>query len=152
MSFKNPRGRARSRNSLDHFSGNRRKGGRRWRIVPLLLIICAVVAALMVADYWTNHDKIYRGVEVGGVALGDKKSVVLINDLEATAYGVEVLHDEQIFTLNEGAGGGDGHRGRGGGRLRRRLARGFGARRGGLARARGRVEPFLTPRRRRQAR
>ena len=38
------------------------------------------------------------------------ESVALINDLEATAYGVEVLHDEQIFTLNEGAGG-DGHRG-----------------------------------------
>jgi glucokinase len=39
------------------------------------------------------------------------ESVALINDLEATAYGVEVLHDEQIFTLNEGADGGDGHRG-----------------------------------------
>lgn len=39
------------------------------------------------------------------------ESVALINDLEATAYGVEVLHDEQIFTLNEGVDGGDGHRG-----------------------------------------
>ena len=39
------------------------------------------------------------------------ESVALINDLEATAYGVEVLRDEQIYTLSEGAGGGDGHRG-----------------------------------------
>ncbi|HEY9283582.1 MAG TPA: glucokinase [Pyrinomonadaceae bacterium] len=39
------------------------------------------------------------------------ESVALINDLEATAYGVEVLHDEQIFTLNEGTDTGDGHRG-----------------------------------------
>jgi glucokinase len=39
------------------------------------------------------------------------ESVALINDLEATAYGVEVLHDEQIFTLNEGTDSGDGHRG-----------------------------------------
>src|ERR1041384_5103257 len=26
--------------------------------------------------------------------------VVLINDLEATAYGIEGLHDEQLYTLN----------------------------------------------------
>jgi glucokinase len=36
--------------------------------------------------------------------------VALINDLEATAYGLEVLHDEQLFTLSEGAGGREGHR------------------------------------------
>jgi glucokinase len=39
------------------------------------------------------------------------ESVALINDLEATAYGVEVLHDDQLFTLNEGTNSGDGHRG-----------------------------------------
>ena len=39
------------------------------------------------------------------------ESVALINDLEATAYGVEVLHDEQVFTLNEGAPDPAGHRG-----------------------------------------
>jgi hypothetical protein len=60
LSLKNPRGRARSRDPLDRFSGNRRKGGgRRWRIVAPLLLVCAVVAALVVGDYWTNHDKIY---------------------------------------------------------------------------------------------
>ena len=38
------------------------------------------------------------------------RRVVLINDLEATAYGVETLRDEQLHTLNEGAGEREGHR------------------------------------------
>ncbi|HWS53671.1 MAG TPA: glucokinase [Pyrinomonadaceae bacterium] len=36
--------------------------------------------------------------------------VGLINDLEATAYGVEVLQPAQFYTLNPGAGAGPGHR------------------------------------------
>ncbi len=36
--------------------------------------------------------------------------VGLINDLEATAYGVEGLQPAQLYTLNEGAGAGVGHR------------------------------------------
>jgi glucokinase len=36
--------------------------------------------------------------------------VELINDLEATAYGIEVLQPSHLYTLNEGAGGGPGHR------------------------------------------
>lgn len=36
--------------------------------------------------------------------------VGLINDLEATAYGIEVLGPEQLYTLNEGDGGRVGHR------------------------------------------
>ena len=36
--------------------------------------------------------------------------LVLINDLEATAYGVETLRDEQIYTLNEGTPVAGGHR------------------------------------------
>jgi vancomycin resistance protein YoaR len=39
-------------------------------IIAPLLVVCAVVVALMVADYWTNHGKIYQGVEVGYVPLG----------------------------------------------------------------------------------
>jgi glucokinase len=38
-------------------------------------------------------------------------SVRLINDLEATAYGIGELSPEQLYTLNEGEGGRDGHRG-----------------------------------------
>ena len=37
-------------------------------------------------------------------------SVLLINDLEATAYGIEELRPEQFYTLNEGAGDPRGHR------------------------------------------
>ncbi len=38
----------------------------------MLAIICALVAALVVADYWTNHGRIYPGVSAGSVDLGDK--------------------------------------------------------------------------------
>src|ERR1700753_3022264 len=38
------------------------------------------------------------------------KSVGLINDLEATAYGIEMLKPEQFYTLNEGVGDRPGHR------------------------------------------
>src|SRR2546423_2805184 len=37
-------------------------------------------------------------------------SVLLINDLEATAYGIEELRPEQLYTLNEGDGERAGHR------------------------------------------
>ena len=36
--------------------------------------------------------------------------VDLINDLEATAYGIEGLRDQQLYTLNEGDGSRVGHR------------------------------------------
>ena len=36
--------------------------------------------------------------------------VGLINDLEATAYGIEGLKEAQLYTLNEGRGGQSGHR------------------------------------------
>ncbi|MFL6229961.1 MAG: glucokinase [Pyrinomonadaceae bacterium] len=42
-------------------------------------------------------------------ALGIKR-VSLINDLEATAYGIEALGDEQLFTLNRGSGVRTGNR------------------------------------------
>lgn len=38
-----------------------------------MFIVCAlVVAALWAVDYWTNHSKIYSGVEVGSIPLGGK--------------------------------------------------------------------------------
>ena len=36
------------------------------------MIICAIVAVLVAADFWLNSGKIHRGVEVGNVALGGK--------------------------------------------------------------------------------
>src|SRR5919199_3639186 len=37
-------------------------------------------------------------------------AVLLINDLEATAYGIEELRPEQLYTLNEGEADRRGHR------------------------------------------
>ena len=37
-----------------------------------VIIICAVVAVLVAADFWLNSGKIHRGVEVGSVSLGGK--------------------------------------------------------------------------------
>src|SRR3712207_6624499 len=61
--------------SANHRKDRRRhrKGGRRrWRIIVPLLLVCAVLAALVAADYWTNHAKIYPGVSAGSIPLGDK--------------------------------------------------------------------------------
>ncbi len=57
-------GRGRSR-----FSDGKRKGRR---FTGTVLVLCAVVAALVAADYWANAGEIYRGVEVAGVDVGGK--------------------------------------------------------------------------------
>jgi glucokinase len=52
---------------------------------------------------WTIYaDTLARAIGV--------ERVVLINDLEATAYGIEGLHDEQLYTLNASNGPQAGHR------------------------------------------
>lgn len=77
MSLKNPRDRVRLRDDLDvrevfgNFSEPRAKGRRRRIIVPVL-ITCALVAMLVAADYLMHYGRIYSGVEVGNVDLGDK--------------------------------------------------------------------------------
>jgi glucokinase len=53
---------------------------------------------------WKVHD------EKVAAALG-LASVKLVNDLEATAYGIDELTPEQLYTLNEGDGERPGHRG-----------------------------------------
>ena len=54
--------------------GDSRRGKKRrgWRIAGPIIIICAVIAVLVVADYGLNSGRIYRGVEVGTVQLGGK--------------------------------------------------------------------------------
>jgi len=37
-----------------------------------VLVLCAVLALLVAADYWSNQGEIYRGVAVGSVDLGGK--------------------------------------------------------------------------------
>ena len=55
--------------------GDSRRGKRRrrgWRIAGPIIIICAVIAVLVAADYAMNSGRIYWGVEVGTVQLGGK--------------------------------------------------------------------------------
>jgi len=52
--------------------------------------------------------------DVSGASLAHTlgvESVSLINDLEATAYGIEAMQPAQLYVLNEGAGDRPGHRG-----------------------------------------
>ena len=60
-------------------------------IVVSLLIVCAVLAALVVADYWTNHGKIYQGVAVGDVALGGMTAQEAQQILEERTGGLEEI-------------------------------------------------------------
>ena len=45
---------------------------RRGGFVGPIVIACAIVAVLVMTDYWLNAGQVYRGVEVGSVALGGK--------------------------------------------------------------------------------
>lgn len=49
-----------------------KKRRRGWRVAGPLIIICAVIAVLVAADYALNSGRIYSGVEVGTVPLGGK--------------------------------------------------------------------------------
>ncbi len=50
-------------------TGSRRSRRRRGFAGPII-IICALVAVLVAADYWLNSGNVHRGVEVGNVSLG----------------------------------------------------------------------------------
>lgn len=57
----------------DYRSGYRSTGGRRSRrrgFAGPIIIVCALVAVLVAADYWMNSGNVHRGVEVGNVSLG----------------------------------------------------------------------------------
>jgi vancomycin resistance protein YoaR len=45
---------------------------RRPSIAGPVIIVCAIIAVLVAADFWLNSGKIHRGVEVGNVSLGGK--------------------------------------------------------------------------------
>ncbi len=48
---------------------------RRPSIAGPVIIVCAIIAVLVAADFWLNSGKIHRGVEVGNVSLGGKTPV-----------------------------------------------------------------------------
>src|SRR5918998_4796767 len=50
-------------------SPGRRRSRRRGFAGPII-IVCALVAVLVAADYWMNAGNVHRGVEVGNVSLG----------------------------------------------------------------------------------
>ena len=58
----------------DYRSGSGSTGSRRSRrrrgVAGPIIVICALVAVLVAADYWMNSGKVHRGVEVGNVSLG----------------------------------------------------------------------------------
>ena len=84
MSLKNPRDRVNprtdsdvrdvfGRSSASRSRGSSRgfKGGQRRRgILGVVLVVCAVVAVLFAADYWSNAGRIFDGVTVGNVSVG----------------------------------------------------------------------------------
>jgi vancomycin resistance protein YoaR len=47
-------------------------GRQRRSIAGPVIIVCAIIAVLVAADFWLNTGKIHRGVEVGSVSLGGK--------------------------------------------------------------------------------
>jgi len=49
-----------------------KKSSQRRGIAGPVIIICAIVAVLVAADFWLSSGKIHRGVEVGNVSLGGK--------------------------------------------------------------------------------
>jgi len=64
-----------------------------------IIIICAIVAVLVAADFWLNAGKIHRGVEVGNVSLGGKTPV------EAR----QIVRDQVVGPLQEIDFEGPGH-------------------------------------------
>jgi vancomycin resistance protein YoaR len=56
-----------------------------------VIIVCALVAVLMAADYWVNSGKIHRGVEVGSVALGG----------QSPAEAQKIVRDQAMGPLRE---------------------------------------------------
>jgi vancomycin resistance protein YoaR len=47
-------------------------GRKKRSIAGPIVVVCAVIAVLVAADHFLNADEIYRGVEVGDVALGGR--------------------------------------------------------------------------------
>jgi vancomycin resistance protein YoaR len=76
------------------------KRGGRGRFVGPVLIACAIVAVLVAGDYRLNSGKIYRGVEVGSVALGGETPTAARGIVRERALGaleeIELSGPEQF--------------------------------------------------------
>ena len=102
MSLKNPRDILSRGDIRRGLSGHRRKRGWWRRIIVPVLFIGAVLAALVGADYWMHHGKIYPGVEVGNVSLGGKtpeEAQKIVEEQPGTLKEIK-LTGPQDFTLS----------------------------------------------------
>jgi len=94
--------------SLRSTGGKRRSRSR--GVAGPVIIVCAIVAVLVAADYWVNSGKIHRGVEVGSVALGGQTPVAAQDIVRDRAMGplkeIEFSGPER-FTRTAGQMGGD---------------------------------------------
>src|SRR5215217_6300831 len=76
--------------SLNRFESGKRSSRRRGIAGPVI-IICAIIAVLVAADFWLNSGKIHRGVEVGDVSLGGK----------TPAEARQIVRDQAMGPLRE---------------------------------------------------
>src|SRR5215210_5290257 len=58
--------------SLNPLATGKHSRQRRSIAGPVIIIVCAIIAVLVAADFWLNTGRIHRGVEVGNVSLGGK--------------------------------------------------------------------------------
>ena len=91
--------------SADGPPGGRRfrKRRGRHRIAGPLLVVCALAAFLVAADFWVNAGKVYRDVEVGGAEVGGmapEKARALIEAEAADAVGEVRLTGPESVTLS----------------------------------------------------
>jgi vancomycin resistance protein YoaR len=75
---------------LNPFDSGKRSSRRRGIAGPII-IICAIVAVLVAADFWLNSGKIHHGVEVGSVSLGGK----------TLAEARQIVRDQAMGPLKE---------------------------------------------------
>jgi vancomycin resistance protein YoaR len=83
------------------FDTTAKEGARRGLTGPLV-VLCALLAVLVAADYWSNANKIYRGVSVGSIAVGGKapgEARRFLEDRAASALTEIRLTGPEVFVL-----------------------------------------------------
>ena len=75
---------------MNPFDSGKQDSKRRGVAGPII-IVCAIIAVLVAADFWLNSGKIHRGVEVGNVSLGGM----------TTTEGRQTVEDHVMGPLEE---------------------------------------------------
>ncbi len=93
---------ARNPGMQDTTARRRRRRGRR-PVAGSMIVLCALVASLVAADYWVNAGEIYRGVSAGSVSLGGEtpgEARKLLEDRAARALAEIRLTGPERSTLD----------------------------------------------------